>query len=251
MDPNRPHPPSGLVLIDKPADRWATSMKVVHRVKKRLELGGVVDPFRKRGLRVGHAGTLDPLASGLLLVLVGKAAGLCNQLMDGEKTYLATIDLGHSSNTDDLEGVLTPNPFPPDFAPMTREAVEHVLRSQFTGVIQQRPPAFSAIWINAERAYDLARKGKAPEMQARPVVIHEIHVHQFTFPALTIEVRCGKGTYIRSLARDIGVAVTGHAGCLTALRRTAIGPYRVENAVSFTELPEVLGPEHLQPIIEG
>lgn len=246
-DPNRPHPPSGLVLIDKPADRWATSMKVVHRVKQRLQRGGVVDPFRKRGLRVGHAGTLDPLASGLLIVLVGKAAGLCNQLMGGEKTYLATIDLAHASNTDDLEGVLTPNPV--ERAPM-REDIERVLLAQFTGVIQQKPPAFSAIWVNAERAYDLARKGQAPEMQARPVVIHQILVREYEYPRLVIEVQCGKGTYIRSLARDIGQASTGHPACLTALRRTAIGAYRVEDALRMDDLPETLSAADLRAVID-
>lgn len=245
MDPNRPHPPSGLVLIDKPADRWATSMKVVNRVKKRIQLGGVTDPFRKRGLKVGHAGTLDPLASGLLIVLVGKATSLCDSLMAGEKTYLATIDLAHASNTDDLEGTLTANPID---TPPTRDAIDRVLTSRFAGVIQQRPPAFSAIWINAQRAYDLARNGQTPDMQPRPIVIHDIHVHQYNFPNLTIEVRCGKGTYIRSLARDIGAALTGHAGCLTSLRRTAIGRYRVENAIPFDQLPEVLTAEHLVPV---
>lgn len=229
--------PSGLILIDKPADRAITSSRVVRVVKKRLELGGVVDPGRKMGLRVGHAGTLDPLASGLLIVLVGRATAQCDALMLGEKTYLATIDLSHTSNTDDLEGTLSPNPLG---VPPTRETIDSVLQSQFTGVILQAPPAFSAIWINAERAYDLARAGNAPVMQPRPITIHDIHVHEYAFPLLTIEVRCGKGTYIRSLARDIGLATTGHAGCLTALRRTAIGPYQVAHAMKFHDMPPVL-----------
>lgn len=244
-DPNRPNPPSGLVLIDKPAGKWATSMKVVNRVKRRLEKGGVTDPFRKRGIRVGHAGTLDPLASGLLIVLVGKATGLCDQLMAGEKTYRAVVDLAHASNTDDLEGTLTPNPVEADAAP-SRERVEAVLRERFIGVVQQKPPSFSAIWINAERAYDLAREGRAPEMVARPVRIHAIEIERYAWPELIVHVRCGKGTYIRSLARDVGVALTGHSGCLTGLRRMSIGPYRVEDAMDFERLPEVLGVEHLR-----
>jgi tRNA pseudouridine55 synthase len=236
-DPNRPPPPSGLVLIDKSADRWMTSMKVVHRVKNRLRIGGVTDRFRKRGLRVGHAGTLDPLASGLLIVLVGKATELCDQLMAGEKTYRAAIDLAHHSTTDDLEGTLSPNPI---MSPPAREAIEHILQSRFVGVIQQRPPAYSAIWVNAERAYDLARAGAPPELPERPIVIHAITIVDYAYPSLTIDVLCGKGTYIRSLARDIGLAATGFAGCLTALRRVTIGPYHVDDAMKVDDIPPKL-----------
>lgn len=236
MDPNAPPPPpSGLVLVDKPADKRISSMTVVRSVKRRLVAGGVGDPRRKRNIAVGHAGTLDPLAGGLLIVLVGRATRLCDRLMLGEKEYLATIDLAHSSNTDDLEGELTTNPA---LTPLTREDVERVIREKFMGVIMQAPPAFSAIWIDARRAYDLARAGKAPEMTPRPVTIHEIAVEAFMPPTLVVRVRCGKGTYIRSLARDMGVALTGHAACLTALRRTAIGPYRVEQATELNNLPE-------------
>jgi tRNA pseudouridine55 synthase len=104
----------------------------------------------------------------------------------------------------------------------------------------QRPPAYSAMWVDGERAYDLARAGAPPELPERPVTIHEIHVAEYDFPRLSITVRCGKGTYIRSLARDIGLAATGAAGCLTSLRRTAIGPYRVEDATRLEDLPAVL-----------
>jgi len=237
MDPNSPPPPSGLVLIDKPARRAISSMTVVRAVKKRLIAGAILDPKRKRGIAVGHAGTLDPLASGLLIVLVGRATRLCDQLMAGEKTYLAEIDLAHSSPTDDLEGDLIPNHIDPAQAP-TREQLEQLLQSRFTGTIQQKPPAYSAMLIDGKRAYKLARAGKAPEMVPRPITIRDIHVHDYTFPRLTIEVRCAKGTYIRSLARDIGVAATGHPAVLTALRRTAIGPYRVEDATGLEQLPE-------------
>lgn len=233
--PRRPkaRPVSGWVVLDKPAGLGST--EAVARIRRLFNAE-----------KAGHAGTLDPLASGLLIVLVGKAASLCNQLMDGEKTYLATIDLSHASNTDDLEGVLTPNTVA---AEPSAEAIASTLERQFIGVIQQKPPAFSAIWVNAERAYDLARKGKAPEMQPRPVTIHSIRIHSYTFPHLTIEVRCGKGTYIRSLARDIGLAVTGHAACLTALRRTAIGPYQVEHALPFESLPEQLTSSDLREVL--
>lgn len=238
---------SGLILIDKPADQRITSMTVCRAVKKRLAKAGLSDTNRKKGLRVGHAGTLDPLASGLLIVLVGKATALCNELMTGEKTYEAAIDLGRESTTDDLEGRLTDHyseiiasrsakSLPPT---PTRDELERTL-STFIGVIQQRPPAYSAMWIDGKRAYDLARAGKDFDMKERPVTIHSIDVLAYDFPALRVSVRCGKGTYIRSLARDIGVALTGFAGCLAGLRRTAIGPYDIKDAVMLEELPETL-----------
>lgn len=235
MDPNSSPPPSGLVLVDKPARQAISSMTVCRVVKRRLAAGGVVDPNRKRNIAVGHAGTLDPLASGLLIILVGRATRLCEGLMAGEKTYLAEIDLMHSSETDDLEGEMIPNVIE---VPPQRAAIERVLAEKFIGVIQQKPPAYSAIHIDGKRAYDLARAGKNPVMVARPITIYRIDVLAYEFPTLTIEVLCGRGTYIRSLARDIGVATTGHPAVLTALRRTSIGPYRVEDATGLEELPE-------------
>jgi tRNA pseudouridine55 synthase len=235
--------------VDKPARRAISSMSVCRAVKKRLIAGGVGDPKRKRNIAVGHAGTLDPLASGLLIVLVGRATRWCEQLMAGEKTYLAEIDLAHHSQTDDLEGDMVPNPIDPASAP-SAAAIESLLQSRFTGTIQQVPPAYSAMLIDGRRAYKLARAGKAPEMVARPIQILEIHTHDYTFPRLTIEVRCGKGTYIRSLARDIGVAATGHAAVLTALRRTAIGPYSVDDATPLEQLPAALTVADLKPLIQ-
>jgi tRNA pseudouridine55 synthase len=249
MDPNSPPPPSGLVLVDKPARRAISSMTVCRAVKKRLIAGGVGDPKRRRNIAVGHAGTLDPLASGLLIVLVGRATRLCEQLMAGEKTYLAEIDLTHQSKTDDLEGERIPNPIDAANAP-TAERVRKVLTEQFTGVIQQRPPVYSAMLVGGKRAYDLARAGKAPEMQLRPVMIHEIVVRSYEYPMLAIDVRCGKGTYIRSLARDVGVALTGHAALMTALRRTAIGAYRVEDATELESLPRVMTAADLKVAVE-
>lgn len=246
MDPNSPPPPSGLVLVDKPARRAISSVTVCRAVKRKLTAGGVIDPKRKRGMAVGHAGTLDPLASGLLIVLVGRATRLCEGLMHGEKTYLTDIDLAHSSITDDLEGEMIPNPVitPPD-----RATIERIISEKFIGIIQQRPPAYSAIRVDGKRAYELARKGKTPEMQPRPITIHSINVLAYEFPKLTIEVLCGRGTYIRSLARDLGVAVTGHPAVLTALRRTSIGPYRVEDAMGLEQMPNQLTAADLrQPV---
>jgi tRNA pseudouridine55 synthase len=250
MDPNSPPPPSGLVLVDKPARRAISSMTVCRSVKRRLAAGGVGDPKRKRSIAVGHAGTLDPLASGLLIVLVGRATRLCESLMAGEKTYLTEIDLAHHSATDDLEGELVVNPIDPAAAP-TLETIERVLREQFTGTIQQKPPPYSAMRVDGKRAYDLARAGKNPEMQFRPITIREIHVRAYAYPSLTIEVLCGRGTYIRSLGRDIGVALTGHPGMLTALRRTAIGPYHVNEATGLEQLPEKMTIADLRSPVDG
>lgn len=249
MDPNSPPPPSGLVLVDKPARRAISSMTVCRAVKKRLAAGGVGDPNRKRNIAVGHAGTLDPLASGLLIVLVGRATRWCERLMASEKEYVAEIDLSRQSVTDDLEDETTTNPIDPAGAP-PRESVDRVLRERFTGEIMQKPPPYSAIRVDGKRAYDLARAGKNPQMVERPIRIHEIRVDGYAWPLLRITVRCGKGTYIRSLARDIGVALTGHAACMTALRRTAIGPYRVENATGLEQLPPAMTIADLKPLIE-
>lgn len=241
-------PLAGVVLIDKPADRRITSMTVVRSVRRRLIHGGVANfgpaGGTSKNLKVGHAGTLDPLASGLMVVLVGRATRLCDVMMAGSKTYRAVIDLAHRSSTDDLEGVLVPNPAvsPPD-----RARIEHVLEG-FVGEVQQRPPAHSAIWVDGARAYELARAGELDELPARPVRIDEIRVLSWAWPRLGIEVRCGKGTYIRSLARDVGLAITGSPGCLAALRRTRIEPFDVEQARELERLPESLARSDLLPV---
>ncbi|HPO92996.1 MAG TPA: tRNA pseudouridine(55) synthase TruB [Phycisphaerales bacterium] len=236
--------PTGLILIDKPAKRAVSSVTAVRKVKRALRAGGA-DVAR---MRVGHAGTLDPLASGLLIVLVGRGATrLCNDLMNGPKTYEATLDLLKSSPSDDLETETTINDLQ---RRPTREDVERALEG-FRGVIRQRPPAFSAIWIDGVRAFKIARKaaeGRLPEMEARPVTIHELALVEYDFPLLTIRVRCSKGTYIRSLARDLGSAISGHPAVLVRLRRTAIGPYDVANATPLESLPERLTQSDLIPV---
>jgi tRNA pseudouridine55 synthase len=239
--PPPPPPIGGIVLVDKPASKRIKSMTVVRSVKRRLIAGGC-----HKSIKVGHAGTLDPLASGLLIVLVGRGTRWCERLMAREKEYVATIDLSRSSPTDDLEAPTEPNPEPA--ALPTRESIERILQEQFTGVIQQRPPDFSAIFIDGKRAYDLARAGKATDLKPRPIIMHDARVETFEWPLLTFWVRCGKGTYIRSLARDIGIAVTGSAAVLTELRRTGIGHYRVEAAQELDALPPVMTPEHLLPL---
>lgn len=247
-EPAQIPPIAGIVLVDKPADRRITSMTVVRSVRRRLIAGGEAKfgpaGGTSRNIKVGHAGTLDPLASGLLIVLVGRATRLCDRLMAGAKSYRATIDLAHRSDTDDLEGQLTPNVIQ---APPRIERVVDTLKA-FVGEIQQRPPAHSAIWIAGERAYDLARSGATPEMAARTIRIDGIDLVSYEFPRLEIDVHCGKGTYIRSLARDIGKALTGQPGCLIGLRRTRIEPFNVEQSTPLNDLPAAMTRADLRPV---
>lgn len=232
----QPQTPAGVLLVDKPTG--PTSMAVCARVRWLLRQGGA--PKR---IKVGHAGTLDPMATGLLVVMVGSATRLCDTLMQGEKEYLATIDLAHRSTTDDAEGQLTIVPVA--HAP-TREAIVAALAG-LTGTIQQTPPAFSAIKLAGARAYDLARAGKPTPLTPRPVTVHAIEVLEYAFPNLRVRVACGKGTYIRALARDLGTALaTG--GMLTALRRTRVGQFRIEDALPMSSLPQPLLASHLAPV---
>lgn len=227
--------PRGIVLIDKPTG--PTSMDVCARVRSRLRRGGA--PKR---IRVGHAGTLDPMATGLLVVMVGGATKRCDEFMAGEKEYVATIDLSARSTTDDAEGDVTPV--------SVASLPEHgdVVRALggFVGTILQVPPAFSAIKVGGKRAYRLSRDGQAPVLAARPVVVHDVELLEYAWPRVHIRVRCGKGTYIRSLARDIGAALaTG--GMLTQLRRTRVGSWSVDAAQSLDGLPDVMTQADLLP----
>lgn len=227
--PSQPATPSGLLIMDK-AYRLS-SMSICRVVRARLVRGGA--PKR---IKVGHGGTLDPLASGVLVVLVGKATKLCDRIMAGEKRYLADVDLSRISTTDDKEGQISEISV---LREPTREEVEAVL-GRFVGTIQQRPPAHSAIWIEGKRAYQMARKGQEVEMAARPVVVRSIDLVGYAWPIARIDVRCGKGTYIRSLARDIGRELCG-GGMLADLRRTAVGPFTIDRARTLEELPPALG----------
>jgi tRNA pseudouridine55 synthase len=175
------------------------------------------------------------LATGVVVVLVGKATKLCDAVMAGEKRYLADVDLSRTSTTDDLEGELAEIPVA---SPPTREQVEAACAG-FVGTIQQRPPAYSAIWVAGERSYHMARAGRATELPARPVVIHSVDIISYGWPIARLDIRCGKGTYIRSLARDLGVAL-GTGGMLAALRRTAVGEFTIERATPLNDLPERL-----------
>lgn len=229
--------PTGLLLIDKPLG--PTSMDVCRRVRRALVAAGA--PKR---VKVGHGGTLDPLATGLLVILIGKATPLCEKIMRGAKTYLADVDLSAFSSTDDAEGEKTvvdvgtagdsptaATPPPPPTAAALAAAC-----AKFVGVIQQRPPAYSAIKVNGQRAYDLARDGRPPELAARPVRIDAIRVERYSWPRAVLTVECGKGVYIRSLARDLGTGL-GTGGMLAGLRRTRIGAWNVNDATPLDALP--------------
>jgi tRNA pseudouridine55 synthase len=216
--------PSGLVVVDKPSGM--TSHDVVARVRR---LAGT--------RRVGHAGTLDPMATGVLVVGVEKATRLLGYLTLTEKTYVATIRLGQSTSTDDAEGEPTGGSPATDIVPGALDAEI----AELTGDIWQVPPGVSAIKVNGQRAYKLTRAGEAPELAARPVTVYEFSVTGISqighFLDVFAEIRCSSGTYIRALARDLGAAL-GTGGHLTALRRTAVGPYRLDQAHSLEDLAD-------------
>lgn len=228
-------PLEGVLLVDK--SLGPTSMDVCGRVRSALRKGGA-----PKGIKVGHAGTLDPLASGLVIVLVGKATRLSEAAMQGAKEYLTEIDLAHESDSHDLETEARQVTHTPIAEAALREAV-----STFVGTIQQLPPGHSAMRVGGMRAYHFARRGEAPPIQPRPVRIDAIDVLSYRWPIVHLRVACGKGAYIRSLARDLGARL-GAGGMLRSLRRTRVGACAVEQAVPFDDLPRTMGAEHLSPV---
>jgi len=221
---------NGLIVVDKP--QGPTSMGVVRRVR-----------HAAGNAKTGHAGTLDPLATGVVICCLGKATKAVPQLMDLTKIYETTIDLTAFTTTDDREGDRTEV----DIAtPPTEQEMRGVL-PRFVGAIEQRPPAFSAIHIDGQRAYKLARRGEAVEVPTRTVQVHAIECLGYAFPELSLRITCGKGTYIRSLGRDIGTAL-GTGGHLASLHRTAVGGYTLEQAVAWERLGQPIEAEHLLPI---
>ena len=239
---------SGLLIVDKP--QGVTSHDIVAAVRGALHMK-----------RVGHAGTLDPMATGVLVVGFGNATRLLNVIVEHDKTYEATIRLGQRTTTDDADGeIVSTRPAPA----MSREALQAVVDARFTGTIEQVPNTYSAIKINGQRAYDLARDGQEVRLKARPVTIHEFAVldarpvlvasgedrsgdalegrtpgddesRDGSVPVLDVDVRvaCSAGTYIRALARDLGEAL-GVGGHLTRLRRTRVGRYRADDPRTVT-----------------
>lgn len=210
-----------VLLFDKEQD-W-TSFDLVQKVRNQL-----CRALGVRKLKVGHAGTLDPKATGLMILCTGKATTLIEHFQSGEKEYLATLKLGATTPSYDLE-TAEDHQFPTDH--ITRELLAEVLE-QYVGDQLQVPPLFSAIKIDGKRAYAHARKGKEVRLSARPVQIRELELLDFRGNRATIRISCSKGTYIRALARDIGEALNSGA-YLVQLRRTRIGEARVEDAMTL------------------
>ena len=205
-------------MIDKPKNM--TSFGVVARVRR------VLSERAGKRVKVGHTGTLDPFATGLLIILAGKATKRSNEFLKLDKEYIAEIKLGEVSTTGDPEGEISRS-FNEGEVP-SRARVEEVLE-KFKGEILQKVPAFSAVKINGERAYKLARKGKEFSTPERKVKIYEIEILDYSFPKLKIRTKVSSGTYIRTLGEDIGKEL-GTGAYLTELRRTKIDKYKVENA---------------------
>ena len=208
---------NGIVIVDKPAD-W-TSQDVVSKLR------GV---FQTR--RIGHGGTLDPMATGVLPVFIGRATRGVEFFEHAEKTYEAVLQLGITTDTEDTTG----NVLEEKSVSVTKEQFLAVLE-QFRGEIQQVPPMYSALKVNGQKLYQLARKGKEVERQPRTITIHQLDCLEFSDTTAKIRVRCSKGTYIRTLCKDIGEAL-GCGGCMAQLRRVTAGEYAIENAVPLANL---------------
>lgn len=208
---------SGIIIIDKPQG-W-TSNDVVSRLRR---------VFNTR--RIGHGGTLDPMATGVLPVFVGRATRGVEFFEHAEKTYETTLRFGITTDTEDTTGkVLTERP-----VSLTKEDVLGIL-PQFRGEIMQIPPMYSALKVNGQKLYDLARKGREVERQPRPITIHELELLDFSGNEARLRIRCSKGTYIRTLCKDIGEAL-GCGGCMAQLRRVRAGEYTLDGAIPLERL---------------
>lgn len=223
--------PDGLLLVDKPSG--LTSFDVVARLRRLYQTR-----------RIGHTGTLDPMATGLMVVLIGRATRLAPFITDTDKQYEATVCLGRTTNTYDAEGetVATVD----DLSGVARTHIESAL-SDFRGQIQQVPPIFSAIKIDGDRAYARARRGEDIVMKARTVTIHTLKCVGFDRPDARFIIRCSKGTYIRSLAHDIGMTL-GIGAHLSALRRTAVGRFQVSDALTLAAISDMTVDERQQQL---
>lgn len=215
-----------IIGVDKPLG-W-TSFDAVKRLR-----GSIQRRLRVKKFKVGHAGTLDPLATGVLIVCTGKATRKIEELQSGEKEYIATVELGATTPSFDLETEIDER-YPTDH--IDEEMVKKVL-SAFKGNIMQVPPVFSAVKVDGKRAYKYARTGKDLELKAKPVTISEIEFISLDNNKLTFRVVCSKGTYIRALARDLGQDLNSGAH-LIALRRTRVGNIRIEDCLSIDEAVE-------------
>jgi tRNA pseudouridine55 synthase len=223
---------NGWVVLDKPVGM--TSTHAVARLKRLFN-----------AKKAGHAGTLDPLASGVLPVAFGEATKTVPFVQDGEKAYRFTIQWGAETDSDDSDGTIVTRS---DLRPETSAILAAL--PHFLGTIMQTPPAYSAIKINGERAYDIARDGETPELSPRPVTIHELVMTDFGADDATFEARCGKGTYVRAIARDLG-RILGCLGHVSALRRTRVGPFSESDAVPLTHIEDASVPDAMRRVEAG
>lgn len=223
----------GLLVVDKPSG--ITSRDAVDRVQR----------WFPRGTRIGHTGTLDPLATGVLVLGLGAATRLTEYVQRMSKTYRSEFRLGARSDTDDADGTVTPL----ESATAPSETEVRACLTEFLGAIEQVPPAFSAAKVTGRRAYDLARRGEQVTLTPRTVQIYAIEVVAYDYPRLVVEVNCGKGTYIRSLARDVGERL-GCGGLVQTLRRTRVGPFDAERAVSLDATAETARAA-VRPLLEA
>lgn len=223
----------GLLNLNKPAGK--TSRDAVNLVSRLI-----------RGVKVGHAGTLDPLATGVLVIGVGPATRLVQFVQRMPKRYEATFLLGKESDTEDIEGQVQ------EVETAKVPGIEDIRSAipSFCGQIEQTPPAYSALKVRGRRAYDLARQGKQVELQPRSIVVYEIELVRYDYPELGLRIQCGSGTYIRSLGRDLARAV-GSAAVMSQLTRTAIGSFRLEDAISPEVLTGEMLEERLIPAVEA
>ena len=221
---------NGIVIVDKPQG-W-TSQDVTARLRR---------VFNTR--RIGHGGTLDPMATGVLPVFVGRATRGVEFFEHAEKTYETVLRLGLTTDTEDISGTVLSE----QDAFITKTQVENVLQG-FRGEIMQVPPMYSALKVNGQKLYDLARKGKTVERQPRPITIYELTLLSMEADGIHLRVRCSKGTYIRTLCKDIGEAL-GCGGCMAALRRVTAGEYTIAESVPLERLLETETPEDfLRPV---
>lgn len=217
-----------VLLFDKPY-QW-TSFDLVKKVRKIISV-----KYKIKTLKVGHAGTLDPLASGLMIICTGKSTKRINEYQDQEKEYVAGITLGKTTPSFDLETQFD-NEYPIEH--ITDKFVIDTLKN-FVGEMDQIPPIYSAKYIDGKRAYELAREGKTVEMKPNRITISEIELLEFNLPEITIRMKCSKGTYVRSFARDLGATLNSGA-CLTSLKRTSIGSFSLNNAMTIEEFENKL-----------
>jgi tRNA pseudouridine55 synthase len=217
----KPSPSHGLLVIDKPGDM--TSRAVVNRVQR----------WFPRGTSLGHTGTLDPLATGVLVICVAAATRLAEYVQRMDKVYQAVLQLGVWSDTDDADGTIRPAML--EAAPPAQAVIADRLR-ELVGVLDQVPPVYSAAHVSGRRAYDLARRHQEVQLSARQVRVYDIELVAYDFPDLDVRVHCGKGTYIRALARDLGQRL-GCGALVRQLRRTRVGPFDSRQALGLETNP--------------